>query len=725
MTGAVFVGEGSWQLTPANEGERRHLALVGDEAGLEVVSDRFESLVLLFTDGTEAEIRRAGSGAGAPPGGAAAVWDDVRRRQRRELRVNLQILLLAGVFAPDEPASGVFLAFVDGRKLPPAIAVVDPAGLPWLPDVSMPGDADSALYVLHERKGGCWYLARRKTRIGTPAAGAAARAEHYDIDTTIQKNADIRGETTIRLRTLAGGVRVLPLFLLGRLRIREAAFARGEETAWTPVGVIQEHEAEDSDAAVVFPETLGRDETIRLRIAYGGEEVLRSAGDGNFVVGARESWYPNLGVFQDSATYELTYRLPKRNDIVSVGVPVENRIEGDTRIAVWKADEPIRVAGFNYGTFKKLERSDEDSGLRIQVFTNPGQPDIIREIQLSGVRPEKLADSAMADGINTARVGSVYFGPLPFGHVAITQQSQWFFGQSWPSLVFLPYVSFLDSYNRFRLGLQSAAAFVDMIGPHEFAHQWWGHLVGWDSYRDQWLSEGFAEFTAGLVIEHTAGPAKSADFWERARKNILEKPATAFVSNNEAGPITEGWRLATWRNFAAGQAMIYDKGGWVVQMLRMLMREPKDRPPDGRFIAMMKDFVTTYSGRNPSTRDFQTVVERHMSPVMDLAKDGKMDWFFRQWVAGMEIPRYVSKIKVESLGGDQYKLTGTVTQENVSADFLGFLPLYLEFDKGVFHRLGVATFRGLHTVPVETTLTLPKKPRRVVANAMSDVLTRN
>jgi aminopeptidase N len=265
---------------------------------------------------------------------------------------------------------------------------------------------------------------------------------------------------------------------------------------------------------------------------------------------------------------------------------------------------------------------------------------------------------------------------------------------------------------------------VDRVGSHEFAHQWWGHLVGWASYRDQWLSEGFAEFTSALVVEQAAGSEGYRRFWERARTRIMEKPAKAFAANDGAGPIIQGWRLATWRNSAAYQAMIYIKGAYVLQMLRTLMWSPKNANRDELFMAMMKDYVTTYAGKNPSTRDFQAVVERHMTPVMDLAKNGRMDWFFRQWVEGTEIPRYTTKLEIRSLGGDQYKLSGTVTQDSVSPDFHGFLPLYLEFDKGL-QRLGVVSFTGTETTPIEMTLKLPQKPKRVSPNAKQDVLTRD
>src|SRR5215467_12602628 len=52
---AVFIGDGSYQLTPATDTERRHLQLVTNRA--DVLSDRFTRLILLFTDQTAAEVQ--------------------------------------------------------------------------------------------------------------------------------------------------------------------------------------------------------------------------------------------------------------------------------------------------------------------------------------------------------------------------------------------------------------------------------------------------------------------------------------------------------------------------------------------------------------------------------------------------------------------------------------------------------------------------------------------
>ena len=54
-------------------------------------------------------------------------------------------------------------------------------------------------------------------------------------------------------------------------------------------------------------------------------------------------------------------------------------------------------------------------------------------------------------------------------------------------------------------GSNKFTCFVQEVTPHEVAHQWWGHAVGWASCHDQWLSEGFAEFSAGFSAERGTG----------------------------------------------------------------------------------------------------------------------------------------------------------------------------------------------------------------------------
>jgi hypothetical protein len=401
------------------------------------------------------------------------------------------------------------------------------------------------------------------------------------------------------------------------------------------------------------------------------------------------------------------------------------------------------VAGFNYGRFKKLTQNDAPSGMALEVYTNTGQPDIIREIngmadaggfngegteELSGgvhIDTSTLAQAAFADAANTARTGNLYFGPLEDKRVAITQQSQWFFGQSWPTLIYMPYLAFVGSTVRHNLGFDARMSdFVDLVGPHEFAHQWWGHQVGWASYHDQWLSEGFAEFSAALVLHATKGPKAYDDFWEKRRKEIFERPTRAILTNDAAGPITQGFRIATWQNHSAYSRIIYEKGAYVLHMLRMLMSDPAKPNHDEAFMAMMTDFAKTYAGKNPSTADFQRIVEKHATPSMRITQDGKIDYFFRQWVYGTDAPKYASNLNVTEAGGGKYRLSGTITQSEVPDGFAVVVPLYLTFDKGALARLGSILIVGSQTKTIDREITLPRKPKSVGINLMHDVLAR-
>ena len=108
---------------------------------------------------------------------------------------------------------------------------------------------------------------------------------------------------------------------------------------------------------------------------------------------------------------------------------------------------------------------------------------------------------------------------------------------------------------------------------------------------------------------------------------------------------------------------------------------------------MLKDYVVAQADKNPSTKDFQTAVEKHMTPAMDAAGDGKMDWFFRQWVDGTEIPRITQKLAAALADGGKYRITGSVTQADVSDDFRSMAVLYGEF-RGEVARVGVIPLRG-------------------------------
>jgi len=66
--------------------------------------------------------------------------------------------------------------------------------------------------------------------------------------------------------------------------------------------------------------------------------------------------------------------------------------------------------------------------------------------------------------------------------------------------------AYLDSTQRWLLMGEISHgmnAFIQEVTPHEVSHPWWGHIVGWSSFHDQWLSEGIADVSAGLSLQVT------------------------------------------------------------------------------------------------------------------------------------------------------------------------------------------------------------------------------
>src|SRR5262249_55211296 len=148
---------------------------------------------------------------------------------------------------------------------------------------------------------------------------------------------------------------------------------------------------------------------------------------------------------------------------------------------------------------KKQEVTDAETNYQIEGYAVTEMPAGLQKTDIGGMAPSRLLSNSLTEATNAMRLYTHYFGPLPYGRIAITQQPEANFGQAWPSLVFLPLAAYLDSTQRYLLlggNDRGFTEFVDEVNAHEVSHQWWGHVVGWSTYHDQWLSEGFAFFSA-------------------------------------------------------------------------------------------------------------------------------------------------------------------------------------------------------------------------------------
>jgi len=725
VTGAVFVGEGTFALSPAVSYERDHLKMA---IGADSVAETFERALFFFTDDGYAELRGAGKVQALPPA-AADTWRDLRQHLRERGESNVDAEILADLYNPKQP--GFFSAYMRGKKYDDLRFFFKPRGV-----IQQLGPEEVGLTYddIGKPERGIWYLAHtsaeysngvfrstqdKPTQDEPTEDKRVVDMESYRIQSEIAKNEHLTAKAGLTFRCMAEGDRVIAFQLLPSLRVK-AVRAEGRDLPF-----IQEDRKADGTFHVVMPEPMAKGRIYQLEIEYAGDQVIHNAGGGNFSVGARTSWYPN-NPFPDQAKFDLTYKVPHEYMLVSVGTPMKQVREGDFAVSQWVSDVPLAVAGFNYGAFKKKEAKIEKLSYTLEGYAVGDLPDALKPAAqvIGGLTPVRLIDQTLAQTDVAMRIYDQYFGHPPYGRIAITQQPEFNFGQSWPGLVYLPISAFLDSTQRYQLlggNNRSFTDFVREVTPHEVSHQWWGHMVGWASYRDQWLSEGFADFSAGLFLQLTEQkPDKYLKYLEADRDEILEKNKFG-TSANEAGPLHMGVRLETEHTAGAYRRLIYPKGGYVLHMLRSMMWDAKTN--DEKFIQMMHDFVATHLYKSASTASFQAVVEKHMTPNMDLAGNGKMNWFFDEWVYGTDVPRYKFDYQLVPEADGKVRLKASLTQSEVSDTFLASVPIYMELEGGRIARLGTVVMKGSSTNSGLETV-LPAKPKRMMINQNYDVLAR-
>ena len=109
-----------------------------------------------------------------------------------------------------------------------------------------------------------------------------------------------------------------------------------------------------------------------------------------------------------------------------------------------------------------------------------------------------------------------------------------------------------------------------------------------------------------------------------------------------------------------------------------------------------------------------------MPADLDMEGDHTMDWFFRQWVYGTDIPSYRLEYEITPSAGGNYQLRVRVTQSGVSEKFIMPVPVYLDLNGNVV-RLGRVRLIGNSTSkPFQ--VELPARPKRVMVNFYQDVL---
>ena len=722
VTGAVFIGNGHFDLTPEDASERHSLSLLNKSG---VMAQDFTTLVLRFTDGTDAEIRKASAGSGGTtPSSAVSAATDLAHGLRNKLHDNFDLRILDDVLTPEADARNnqYFLAsfrmggMFTGRNV---LFTVDPEGSPDEVELSTWSDEGSQTWAgfrMHNPQG----------QTGRPLHVSDER-----LDVSFEKSGTLHGSAETTLHVERDGLRVVQLNLYATLRVSGVFSEAGD-----PLDFVQEDKHDDPGFAIILPSAAKRGTTIRVLTRYAGPDALRHDGDGMYYLmgGARDSWYPSSSAaLGDYATFHMTFHVPKGLQIVATGKEVSHdKDTGGGQLVVWDSGEPIAVAGFNLGSFVEAD-TKTPQGYGVEAYANAEVPDDVKgmltvlserpgaHVALGNMSTVPALKGELAQGSAAIQVYTDFFGKLPYDHVALTQQSACNYGQSWPMLVYLPICGFWDSTIQQQLGLlQYDRSYWTEVTPHEVSHQWWGTLVGFDNYRDQWMSEGFANFSVSLYLAATNKTlTEFRDFWAEQHRNLVEKNKQG-VRPIDVGALTMGYRVSNEKTGRVYQDLIYSKGAYVMHMLQVMYWTPDQG--DAPFKRSMQTFVKDYSGKPASTEDLKRSFEQTMPKWLDLQGNGKLDWFFNEYIYGTELPHYDISSDFTAADGEN-SVHLKVTQANVSKDFLMMVPIYLQLADGRTVRLLNLTMKGDMTFDRTIKIgKLPAAPKKMLLNYNADIL---
>jgi hypothetical protein len=315
----------------------------------------------------------------------------------------------------------------------------------------------------------------------------------------------------------------------------------------------------------------------------------------------RTAWYPRNNT-DDYARARLRFDVPVGFSVVTGGEKVSARVEGSRTHLEYRQEQPGKYLTAAVGRFEDVGMRQEGD-LAVRGFGLP--------------RTRGTARGLLPYAQEVLRFYAEEFGPCPYSFLNLAVlEGQTPGGHSPPGMVLIQdRPSFL-----FKHGLRDDPAnFSDVPGfflAHELAHQWWGQGVAGQNYRERWLSEGAAQYAAALWVRRSRG--------EDAFRGLLARMGRWALRHSPQGPINLGHRLGHLQGDPQiYRAVVYDKGAYVLHMLRAIVG-------DDAFLKGMRQFQAQHRFAKAGTDDLREALE---------AASGKdLEPYFREWVYGTALP---------------------------------------------------------------------------------------
>ena len=257
--------------------------------------------------------------------------------------------------------------------------------------------------------------------------------------------------------------------------------------------------------------------------------------------------------------------------------------------------------------------------------------------------------------------------------------------QGWPGLIFLSSFAFLTKEELGHLHVDTPNLLLDQqVTAHETAHQWWGDLVYWRSYRDQWMVEALANYCSMMMLE-SENPAGFHTVMEKYRRDLLRKNKSGAVLK-DAGPVTLGLRLSSSQFPDGYEAISYGRGTWLFHMLRTMLRDSADSgsggdsrrtPPDQEpFVVALRRVRQQYAGKPITTQELMQIFAEELPPSVRYEGKKSLDWFYEEWVNGTAIPHLELQGVKLTPAPNSVSVSGTILQKDAPKTLITSVPLY-------------------------------------------------
>lgn len=316
-------------------------------------------------------------------------------------------------------------------------------------------------------------------------------------------------------------------------------------------------------------------------------------------------WFPCLDSPGERATSEIFVTVPTRFQTISNGnllgvteSSADSRLDGiATKTYHWRHDVPHAsyLISLVVGEFAMIE--DSYKGKPVTYYVRPDRKD--DALLYMGKTPQMLQFFSAYTGVEypydkyAQTVVELYTGAME--HTSATTHS---------------FSLLLDQRAALDFNLVAVVA-------HELAHQWFGDLVTCRDWANGWLNEGFATYIEELWTEHDLGN----DYFKQSMLNL--KKRYLGEDRNYRRPIV--YYVYHDQGFELFDRHMYDKGAWVLHMLRHQLGETA-------FRRAIHAYVERYREREVVTADFERTVEE--------VTGRSLEQFFQQWIYAGGYPEF-------------------------------------------------------------------------------------